>query len=242
MSKRSTRRSQPGVEFVHSVLQQIRDHAQRSMNAEVCGILIGAVRNGVTHVQACIAAENAAQAGAHVTFTHESWEHIYKVKDAQFADSLIVGWYHSHPGFGIFLSDYDLFIHRNFFNGRHQIAWVVDPHSNDEGCFGWIGEDVSRLKNFSIPDQPPVVLGAERPANAKPNRNGPSERSVESVRFLTPRSVTLIALALILLFTAAFLHWRSRNLSTGATPNTQVPAKQGSKKQGDSPRPLKPKR
>ena len=35
--------------------------------------------------------------------------------EANFPTESLVGWQHTHPGFGIFLSGYDLFIHRNFF-------------------------------------------------------------------------------------------------------------------------------
>ena len=55
----------------------------------------------------------------------------------------IVGWYHSHPGFGIFLSEHDLFIHRNFFSGAAQIALVVDPLQGHEGVFGWQGDEIA---------------------------------------------------------------------------------------------------
>src|SRR5262249_23310558 len=115
------------IKFKPGVLDVVRRHACKSMDKEICGVLVGNVFNGITEVEASIAGENAAQGGAHVTFTHQAWEHIYNVKDRDFANSTIVGWYHSHPGFGIFLSDYDLFIHRNFFNAKHQIALVVDP-------------------------------------------------------------------------------------------------------------------
>ncbi len=142
--------SGPRVEFKGEVLQQIRRHARSSMRAEICGVLIGRSANGTTRVEACIAGEKAEQGGAHVTFTQETWEHIYRIKDAQFPDQAIVGWYHSHPGFGIFLSDYDLFIHENFFNAPHQLAWVYDPHSDEEGCFGWIGKKVCALPSIAV--------------------------------------------------------------------------------------------
>jgi hypothetical protein len=40
-----------------------------------------------------------------------------------------VGWYHTHPGFGVEFSEMDLFIQRNFFSGPTQIALVTDPLS-----------------------------------------------------------------------------------------------------------------
>ncbi len=72
-----------------------------------------------------------------MTFTHETWAHISNVKDAEFAEQRIVGWYHSHPGFGVFLSPQDVFIHRGFFDLPWQIALVVDPRSAEEGFFVW---------------------------------------------------------------------------------------------------------
>jgi proteasome lid subunit RPN8/RPN11 len=94
----------------------------------------------------------AVPAGTHVTFTQDTWEHIYKVKDSEYPDDRIVGWYHSHPGFGVFLSDHDTFIHKNFFSSEQQVAWVYDPHSDEEGCFGWVGKRLERLSQFSISD------------------------------------------------------------------------------------------
>jgi len=80
------------------------------MEAEICGVLLGTTADGRTHVDACIAGEKAAQGAAHVTFTQNTWEHIYAVKDKEHPNKKIVGWYHSHPGFGVFLSHHDTFI------------------------------------------------------------------------------------------------------------------------------------
>ena len=49
----------------------------------------------------------------------------------------MIGWYHTHPGFGIFLSDMDVFICDNFFNLPWQVAFVYDPLGGDEGNFVW---------------------------------------------------------------------------------------------------------
>jgi proteasome lid subunit RPN8/RPN11 len=149
------------VRISTEVARQIRQHARSHSKTEVCGVLIGGFEDGLTEVRACIAGANAAQGGAHVTFTQDTWEHIYKIKDRDFPDEHIVGWYHSHPGFGIFLSDHDTFIHKNFFSAPEQIAWVFDPHSDEEGCFGWHGSRLERVPRFSFAD----AHGGE-PANA----------------------------------------------------------------------------
>jgi len=171
------------VRISTEVARQIRQHARSNLKTEVCGVLIGGFEDGCTHVRASIGGANAAQGGAHVTFTQDTWEHIYKIKDRDFPDERIVGWYHSHPGFGIFLSDHDTFIHKNFFSAPEQVAWVFDPHSDEEGCFGWHSGRLERIPRFFFTD----AHGGE-PANAanKPEPRRPpdpdSEWEEETVR------------------------------------------------------------
>jgi proteasome lid subunit RPN8/RPN11 len=136
---------QPVVVMEAEVARKIRQHSRSSMKAEVCGVLIGSTDDDRTVIEACIAGINAAQGGAHVTFTQDTWEHIFKIKDQQYPDAKIVGWYHSHPGFGVFLSEHDLFIQENFFSSPQQVAWVYDPHTDEEGCFGWVGGKIEKL-------------------------------------------------------------------------------------------------
>jgi proteasome lid subunit RPN8/RPN11 len=155
-------KAQPTVVMESEVARKIRQHARSSMKAEVCGVLIGSTDSDRTAVQACIPGTNAAQGGTHVTFTQDTWEHIYKIKDREFPDEKIVGWYHSHPGFGVFLSEHDLFIQENFFSSPSQIAWVYDPHTDEEGCFGWIDGKVEKLSGVRFGYLQDVQLGETR--------------------------------------------------------------------------------
>jgi proteasome lid subunit RPN8/RPN11 len=142
--------TQPVVVMEAEVARKIRQHARSSMKAEVCGVLIGNTEHERMMVEACIQGTNAAQGGAHVTFTQDTWEHIYKIKDKDYPEQKIVGWYHSHPGFGVFLSEHDLFIQQNFFSNPQQVAWVYDPHTDEEGCFGWIGGNIEKLTAIRV--------------------------------------------------------------------------------------------
>ena len=54
-----------------------------------------------------------------LTFTHETWDYVYKEQGAKYPDKKMVGWQHTHPSYGIFLSNYDLFI-----QGDHPIFCV----------------------------------------------------------------------------------------------------------------------
>ena len=200
----------PPEVVVHSdIIRQIRQHARSSSKTEVCGVLIGRESGKSVEIEACIRGVNAEQAGAHVTFTQDTWEHIYKIKDKQYPEQRIVGWYHSHPGFGIFLSDHDLFIHQNFFSGPQQVAWVYDPHSDEEGCFGWIGDRIERLSQIAILDRghgERAAMGGAEPVSeaqeedsGRPLGNGGSERSSQyswTTTVLTHFVALLLGLAL----------------------------------------------
>jgi hypothetical protein len=73
------------------VIRKIRQHARSHMKTEVCGVLIGDIREGAIWVDQCIPGLNASQAGSHVTFTQDTWEHVYKIKDKEFPEARIVG-------------------------------------------------------------------------------------------------------------------------------------------------------
>ena len=44
-------------------------------------------------------------------------------------DQVVVGWFHTHPGHGLFLSKLDLAIHKGFFNEPFQFAMEIDSLS-----------------------------------------------------------------------------------------------------------------
>jgi proteasome lid subunit RPN8/RPN11 len=119
----------------------ILEHARETTAVEICGVLVGRWGRdddgpyvAVTEVIRCDA---AASKSGEVTFTHEAWNVINREMDTRFAELKIVGWYHSHPGFGVFLSDRDRFIQEHFFSNPGQIAHVVDPRTDTEGVFAW---------------------------------------------------------------------------------------------------------
>src|SRR5262249_25492218 len=144
------------------------------------GVLIGSTEHERMIGEACIQGINAAQGGAHVTFTQDTWEHIYKIKDKDYPGQKIVGWYHSHPGFGVFLSEHDLFIHQQFFFNTQQVAWVYDPHTDEEGCFGWIGDKIEKLTAIRVGYTQNIEPSSERASDYEENDDAFAERAMGS--------------------------------------------------------------
>ncbi len=146
----------------------IYEHIFECADREVGGVLIGraAAGGGLPLVTGAIPAISADEQRATLTFTQEAWAHFHRVLESEFpADEQIVGWYHSHPGFGIWLSGHDRFIHENFFTAPSQIAVVVDPHAQTEGVFAWRDGDLTPLFERPTPSGWVAARPAQRPAS-----------------------------------------------------------------------------
>jgi len=126
---------QPGgqqrVFMSYACLKQMLAHTQRNLDAEIGGILLGQVfrsdKGVVTLLTEAVAAARTEAGLGHVTFSHETWAELYQYLESLAPDANIVGWYHTHPGFGVFFSSQDRFIQENFFSGPGQVGIVVDP-------------------------------------------------------------------------------------------------------------------
>lgn len=155
-------------------------HARETIGLEVCGVMVGEWKQDAAgpyvYVSACICGTAATSKFAEVTFTHETWAAINKEMDSTYGDAFIVGWYHTHPDFGIFLSDRDVFIHEHFFSDPGQIALVIDPVRNQEGVFRWAhGKPVLTASVWVGNVQASLPASPDRksaPAMAAPNEGG----------------------------------------------------------------------
>jgi proteasome lid subunit RPN8/RPN11 len=121
----------------------IERHALRDTSVELGGILLGkecvdeTTGEPFVWITEALEAKHYENTQASFTYTHDSWGEITRERDEKHPDLDIVGWYHTHPDFGIFLSSHDLFIHHNFFDQPLQVAYVVDPIRQDRGFFFW---------------------------------------------------------------------------------------------------------
>ena len=148
---------EPRVFIEPEVYETIQNHAKESVAVELCGVLIGKVNADTygkfLHVIGSIRGEYSNNQGAQVQFTGETWDYIHEHREKLYKDYTIVGWYHTHPGFGIFLSGMDKFIQDNFFNAPFQVALVVDPRANKTGLFAWIEGKTKALKKCWVGDK-----------------------------------------------------------------------------------------
>lgn len=208
---------------------------------EIGGVLVGEVLRDAAGpyllVETTVDALHADEKGAELTFTHATWEHINKEMDTHHQGKRVVGWYHTHPGFGVFLSDRDQFIHKSFFNLPFQVALVYDPKSREHAVFTWQDNEIQRARRYWVGDREQLWDAARTSDEARDrgsDRDGRGDREgrdgrasanprkAEPVRELEPlldssmgTIVTLGAVGLILLLVGAFVGnwWASGNAS-----------------------------
>jgi proteasome lid subunit RPN8/RPN11 len=139
-------------------LRAMQAHALSSLDREVAGVMIGRRPEKqpdgryIVHVIDSIVAKHTVMHGASVTYTPESWRYLNDTLWERYPDesAVMVGWYHTHPGFGIFLSGMDLFIHQNFFTQIWHVAYVLDPRARTSGFFCW-NRQKTKVNRYDFP-------------------------------------------------------------------------------------------
>ncbi len=139
-----------------SAWESLRQHALSRRDIEIGGVLLGSYalegEQFYLEVMASLDARYTEESAASLTFTHRTWTDFNQRKAREYPGSKIVGWYHTHPGYGIFLSSYDLFIQEHFFNQVGQIALVFDPLKVVAGFFYWNGTITKKSNNVYLFD------------------------------------------------------------------------------------------
>jgi proteasome lid subunit RPN8/RPN11 len=149
-------------------------HAKESLDAEVCGVLAGDICEDETglfvHVQAVVRGTSARQSSTHVTFTQETWNSIHSKLEKDYPRLRVVGWYHSHPGFGVEFSEMDRFIQKNFFAGPTQVALVTDPLGGDVAICLNTPEGIQHLERFWVDGREVRCRVPEQEKNRQPSK------------------------------------------------------------------------
>jgi proteasome lid subunit RPN8/RPN11 len=112
-----------------------------SDSVEVGGVLVGqwcldeADGRQFLVIRHALPARHTRQGNVYMTFTQDSLVDLHDQIEKRFEGERIVGWYHTHPRMGIFLSPFDTWLHNNFFPEPWQVALVVEPFTSLGGFF-----------------------------------------------------------------------------------------------------------
>lgn len=145
-------KGQPWVIIHQATLKQIDVHGNSELGSELGGALLGkAYRHQNTvfvEVMAALPAMNQDHGPIHFKFTADSWAQLQRDRQQHYPDLEIVGWFHTHPGLGVFYSGDDVVVHSAAFTLPWHVGLVVDPIQNEASFFGWVNGALAPLSGF----------------------------------------------------------------------------------------------
>ena len=101
-----------------------------SQRLEGMGLLIGVncEHNGKRFVMVDeFMTTDTASTSVSVRFSPSAFEKLSQQLKGKLGEQVVVGWCHSHPSYGCFLSTTDVSTQRRFFNEEFHVASVFDP-------------------------------------------------------------------------------------------------------------------
>lgn len=138
-------------------LQSALVHAGSDPARECGGWLVGGRftdgRGDFIVVERFLDARHISAGPASARFTHDAFADAWRRIDGGLGLAyapFLLGWFHTHPDLGAFLSEQDLFIHRHFFALAYQIALVVDPVRREFIFFRWRDGEVRSTGFFLV--------------------------------------------------------------------------------------------
>ncbi len=120
-----------GLFVSDSAVVKMLDHADcgYSEGKEVMGLMIGCIfkddEGQYSEINDVVTAGLDAD-DVSVRFERTAFEELFDAIDKSSGD-MILGWYHSHPGYGCYLSDTDIRTHQGIFGDGNGFAVVIDP-------------------------------------------------------------------------------------------------------------------
>jgi proteasome lid subunit RPN8/RPN11 len=140
-------RGQPLIFVNERALRLMESHTRSTLKFEVGGLVFGDFyQHGdvpFIYIEAAIPASQAQSGSGSLFFTPQAIIEIEEQRQANYPHLRSVGWYHSHPGFGIFMSPTDTHSHRTVFSNGPFVAFVLDPVARTDGVFAWINSKVA---------------------------------------------------------------------------------------------------
>ena len=112
-------------------LAEAIEQAKKAVPDETIGFMLGKVREWNERTYVVIERLVTAETDSTKTTTKFKMESLGKVAGEIRDDEVIIGWYHSHPGYGCFLSEIDIMTHAQQFYKPYNVALVIDPVKNE---------------------------------------------------------------------------------------------------------------
>lgn len=148
----------PVLKFEAKAFDRMADYLSGDLTVERGGFLLGSAEPDEIRITAFIEAKHTAATGSSLHFTALTWNDYDDRKKKHYPQLTLLGWAHSHPGLGVFLSNHDQTVNLFF----QYLAVVMDPVSREAGFF--------YLKTSPQRRLPVTVIGESR-VDIQPGKN-----------------------------------------------------------------------
>lgn len=85
-----------------------------------------------------------------ILLTEEIINEVQVQMDKYFPNCELIGWMHTQPGYGIFLTTQDIRLQKQYFPEFYQLLMIIDPIENTEAFFLWDEEEVRSAEGYYI--------------------------------------------------------------------------------------------
>ena len=152
------------------VYAAMHEHSMAALPNETGGFLLGRVawdirsRCWLVEIDEAVPVQPSSQEPTHFSFTYKDVDMVRTHREH--TGKALLGWFHTHPDVGVFLSETDLEkTHRILFSEPFQIALVYDPVCGRAGYFCWDGPQSidpspAAWREFEIQEEPEPALEA----------------------------------------------------------------------------------
>ena len=81
-----------------------------------------------------------------IEFGSKAWAELAEVQE-EYEDLEVIGWFHTHPGHGLFLSKPDMRIQDGFFRKKYQLAMEIDPLTENMDTTFFSRQQAGKMNN-----------------------------------------------------------------------------------------------
>lgn len=203
------------IYILQEVYDEIWAHVNKTPAIESGGVLVGhpfRTFDGQTTfvvITAAVPQHSQDRSGGHFTVGPVQIAEARREMEQRYSGLIAVGWYHSHPGHGVFLSGQDMTIVRSIYDAPWHVALVVDPQRVKEGIFvgpegmqiGHRGDQPRGMSWVGLRDVPDSVKAI---ALYNQMRDRLQEKQPEAARDAMDRLYSLVESS------SQLRHWRDR--------------------------------
>ncbi|NLM12200.1 MAG: LysM peptidoglycan-binding domain-containing protein [Epulopiscium sp.] len=137
-------------DYVYTYLYQ---YAKLNRGEEKGAVLVGYYTEEFGDKMAMISGAIQFKSSLAEERTHITEEVMNEVRaklNKYFPDCELMGWMHTQPGYGIFLTTQDIRLQKEFFGKPYQTLMIIDPIENMEAFFLWDKEEVRSVEGYYI--------------------------------------------------------------------------------------------